>query len=141
MYDRTMKETITTLDMMIDTAMLMLIWLVQCIIYPAFRDIDPQQFDTWHRKYLRTISLFVIPLMLAQMVLTILGTRAAPGLGNIISILGISVAWLVTFCISAPCHQQLQRTGKDRDTIERVNRTNWLRTLAWTVVWLANLAA
>ena len=135
-----MSDALEKTGMMADTGMLVLIWLVQCIIYPAFRAIEADRFEAWHRRYMQTISVFVIPLMLIQLTCSAWAAIAHPVPWNVISMAAVAAAWAVTFCISAPCHQKLQRIGKDPATIERIIRTNWLRTLAWTIAWMAGWA-
>ena len=40
--------------------------------------------------------------------------------------------WAVTFLISVPFHNRLE-VGYDYVAIDGLTRTNWLRTVAWTV--------
>ncbi|MEQ9363414.1 MAG: hypothetical protein RIF32_04185, partial [Leptospirales bacterium] len=49
--------------------LVVLIWLVQLVIYPAFMYADAEQFTDWHRVYTERVSLVVVPLMLGQLVL------------------------------------------------------------------------
>ena len=49
--------------------LVVLIWLVQVIIYPAFADIAPQRFTRWHAGYTRALTWIVMPLMLGQVAL------------------------------------------------------------------------
>ncbi len=114
--------------------LLVLIWLVQVIIYPSFRHIDPVTFPRWHEVYTGKITVFVVPLMFSQ--LGIAGWRAfAEGrpLDWVILVLVIG-CWVSTFGWSVPCHDRLHRHGKDIAVIERLIRTNWPRTLLWTAV-------
>ena len=49
--------------------LVVLIWLVQVIIYPAFAEIEPDRFAPWHAGYTRAVTWIVAPLMLAQVAL------------------------------------------------------------------------
>ncbi len=119
-----------------DSAMAVLIWLVQLIIYPAFHSIESARFTEWHRKYMKTISIFVIPLMLMQAGCIGLQLREKPDAATLAAAGSVLLAWLITFGISAPCHRQLQHEGKDETVIRRLISTNWLRTACWSLTWL-----
>jgi hypothetical protein len=43
----------------------------------------------------------------------------------------VVVVWMSTFWLQVPCHRELAR-GFDRRIHQRLVRTNWLRTAAWT---------
>ena len=124
----------------IDFGMFLLIWLVQVIIYPAFRQINETNFIIYHRSYCNAIGFFVIPVMACQLI----GTSAACffSIDNLIwvKMLAVIGAWVVTFLTSAPCHRQLQ-AGKNAAVIERLIRTNWWRTFLWSLVFLVSLVS
>ncbi|WP_372809215.1 hypothetical protein [Pontiella sp.] len=128
----------TTLRLITDTAMLMLIWLVQLVIYPAFRSIDPARFIGWHGGYMRTFSFIVIPPMLLQAGLIAVQCMRAPTPAHWISAAAVLAAWLTTFTVSVPCHRQLQLAGNTPKWTNRLIRTNWIRTAAWSLAWLGN---
>lgn len=122
-----------------DTAMVMLIWLVQTVIYPAFRSIEKSHFHEWHLKYMKTISRMVIPVMLVQGLTHGIHTMYQPTALNWTANVAIIFAWLVTFTYSVPCHTKLQHSGPVKEVIDRLIKTNWLRTIAWSVPFLINL--
>lgn len=125
----------------VGAGLLVLIWLVQLVIYPAFHDIDPAGFRAWHAGYTATVTWVVAPLMLLQAGLAVWLWVAGAGprwlLG--VNVALIAIAWGVTFWISIPCHNALQRELSSQ-VIDRLVRTNWLRTAAWTLAFLAALA-
>ena len=49
--------------------LVVLIWLVQVVIYPAFAEIAPEHFTRWHAGYTRAVTWIVAPLMLGQVAL------------------------------------------------------------------------
>ena len=136
-----MTETLYSIRLVADSAMLMLIWLVQLIIYPAFYSIPSELFPDWHSRYMRTISIFVIPLMITQAACIGMQLLHDSSLIDLMSGIAVLGAWLVTFTISAPCHQRLQRDGKQADIIRRLITTNWFRTACWSIAWLLGLWA
>lgn len=125
----------------INFGLVILIWLVQLIIYPSFSSIDAADFSAWHRSYIKRIVVVVAPLMLAQLFLaclTFLNNRNLPGL---VMLAGILLIWLASLTLSLPCHRRLQREGKDNNTIQRLVRTNWIRTVLWSIVFLIGLVS
>lgn len=44
----------------------------------------------------------------------------------------LAIIWISTFYIQVPIHQRLLEI-KDTDLLERLVRTNWIRTAAWTI--------
>lgn len=128
------NEFITEIRYATDIAMVMLIWLVQIIIYPAFRFIAPEKFKGWHHQYMKTISFIVMPLILLQSVCHGLLSVLEPSPMQWSANAAIAGAWIVTFTLSVPCHQKLQHSGYRIDTINRLVSTNWLRTLCWSLV-------
>lgn len=134
------RASLEVWQLMIDFGLLILIWLVQLIIYPSFRHCEANQFQAWHNTYTGLISLFVVPLMVAQ--LGIYGWWVATrGEGADYLVLGlIALIWVVTFAWSVPCHDTLHRVGFDRQVINQLVLSNWPRTIAWTAIWGMSLS-
>ena len=136
-----MTDLIPTARIAIDSAMAILIWLVQCVIYPAYHHIDRTHFSDWHQNYMGIISLFVMPLMIGQAILIGLQCLQRPSGWAYASVVAMFIAWAVTFLYSVPCHTLLQQQGYDAAVTDRLIQTNWIRTLAWTAVLIFGLIA
>lgn len=117
----------------VDTALFILIWLVQVIIYPSFRYVDPVHFEGWHARYMGLITYFVGPLMLLQVGIIIAQWYTHFEWIHLASALAILLVWWTTATLSIPCHSTLQASGHDLPTIDRLVFTNWYRTLLWTL--------
>ncbi len=110
-----------------------LIWLVQVIIYPGFRQIPSRVFINYHRWYTIRISAIVIPLMCCEMVIVIIWLSLDYySLFGLSSAILIAIIWLSTFLLQVPMHRCLQ-SGKDDVCIRRLVNTNWVRTIAWSL--------
>ena len=110
----------------IDFGMFVLIWLVQLIIYPVLDEVSIEKFSKWHEIYCRRIAFVVLPLMIAQ-----LFEAAASCFSQLACVLAV---WLVTFLVSARCHQKLSKEGKNTAVIGRLISTNWVRTFLWSLI-------
>jgi len=129
-------ELIDPLRIIVSMGLFILIWLVQLIIYPSFAFAAVETFTQWHKRYTGLITIFVAPLMLLQ---TTAFAWQAFFLGRWHDWVGFALVvtcWIATFCLSVPCHDALQRQGYDLKIIKRLVRTNWIRTAAWTAVFV-----
>ena len=121
--------------------LVVLIWLVQIIIYPAFAEIAPDRFAPWHAGYTRAVTWIVAPLMLAQVALLAWLAVVRPSPRVLLAAAMVAVAWIATFALAVPAHNTLQAQGIEGGVIRRLVATNWIRTVAWTLAFLLLLIA
>lgn len=112
------------------------IWFVQLVHYPSFRYIELSnmiKFSTFHQQ---SISIIVMPAMLIEL-FTIILLLSITGFNNtyIIQLVLLLLIWGATFLLSVPCHSKLISTP-DYDTVERLIKTNWVRTIIWTLKFI-----
>ena len=131
-------EYLTVAQLIIDSGLLILIWLVQLIIYPSFRYTADEYFIIWHARYTRLIALVVTPLTLFQVGIEIMHVLFLTPRWLRIGI--IAVIWISTFSFSVPCHNRLHTEGKTRELVERLIETNWIRTLLWSILFLETIS-
>ncbi|TGE19694.1 hypothetical protein [Hymenobacter elongatus] len=113
-----------------------LIWTVQLVHYPGFAYVAPEKFAAFHQHHTRTMSWVVLAPMVLELGLA--GWLTWQGWGTLGAVVWWSLAlvvgiWLVTFLISVPFHNRLAQMGYNYITIDGLVRTNWLRTVAWTL--------
>jgi len=126
----------------VSLALAVVLWSVQLVIYPAFTFIDPNHFERWHYRYTGAITWIVAPLMLAQFS-GVAGRLILLGRPNVIWWVELSctlIAWTVTFLVSVPLHNRLQRE-RNEATMNSLVRTNWWRTAAWTLTAICSALA
>lgn len=127
-------DNLLQLQIISDSGLLILIWLVQLIIYPSFKYIEEESFTGWHTRYTALIGIVVTPLMLLQAGLEGIYFISQQDLRWQRVVL-ITVIWFSTFVFSVPCHSQLHRSGKNTIIINRLVLTNWLRTFCWSILF------
>jgi len=112
---------------------MILIWLVQLIIYPGFHRVSQDEFADYHRWYVIRISAVVLPLMLAELILTVWWVISDNySAVSILTSVLVLIVWLSTFILQVPIHNRL-KAGRENILIQRLVRTNWIRTVAWTL--------
>lgn len=113
-----------------------IIWFVQIVHYPLFEDVGEDAFAEYHRKHEWWTSFIVGPPMFMEATGSFYLYLSPPFLEQ-------SVLWLVGFVlvlvplastafIQVPQHGKL-RDGYDPETIHRLVRWNWIRTVAWSL--------
>jgi hypothetical protein len=123
-------------------ALVGLIWTIQLVQYPLFDRVGHEVFVGWHRAYTAAITRVVAPLMIAE------GASAAWLLGVagrreplfLASLAPLALVWSSTALLQVPLHTRLAR-GFDPAAHRQLVRSNWLRTLAWTLRALLLLPA
>lgn len=125
-------EFLQTLNLIITFSLIVLIWFIQILHYPFFEYISDERFTTSMVFHQRMISMIVIPLMLSEVVVMIALLSMNPKIQNYISCICLLGIWMSTFFLQVPLHQKLC-TGKNQATIQRLVKTNWLRTILWTL--------
>lgn len=113
-----------------------LIWFVQLVHYPLFRAVGAGRFAEYEREHQRRTTWVVAPWMLGEAVtgLAICAWRPegvvgwVPWLGMIV-LIGI---WGSTYFVQVPLHARLS-SGYDAELARRLVRTNWWRTIGWSV--------
>lgn len=114
-------------------AMCGIIWQVQLVQYPGFSYIDESKFRMAMKHHQNRISVVVIPFMVIELVLAVYLAAINPTLSNLASAMIVITIWALTFFFLVPLHDQLLRAGYDNKKISRLVKTNWSRTILWTV--------
>ena len=118
-------------------AMCGLIWFVQVVHYPLFGSLTGDHSRDFAGEHQRRPTPVVLPFMLAE-----LATAAAVviwppvGVSRSVAVAGLAlvgVIWLSTFLVQVPLHGRLAAEGHTADVVARLVRSNWIRTIAWTL--------
>lgn len=114
------------------TALAGLVWVVQLVVYPAFRIAGPTAaWPAYHRRHTTATALVVaVPWAVQGLCVAALLVRQP---GPLVLLAGAlaAVTVAVTVLVSVPLHTRLGASYDAADA-ERLIRTNWARTAAWT---------
>jgi uncharacterized membrane protein len=110
-----------------------LIWVIQLLHYPAFAKIKKSEFIAFHATHTGLITFLVGPVMSVELLtgITLIKTSDFHPIfiGNFVLLVGI---WICTAVLSVPAHDRLS-SGQDLRRIDWLVRTNWPRTLFWSL--------
>ncbi len=109
-------------------------WVVQLVVYPAFRLVGAGEWAAYHERHMRGISRVVGVPWLAQGVSTaaLLLVPGAGGLPGAIVLAALAlVTVVVTVAAAVPAHGRLRGAAGAAD-VAVLLRANLARTLAWT---------
>jgi len=113
-----------------------LIWCIQVVHYPLMDRVGAEGFAEFHRQHSRRISAIVILPMVVELATALLLAAFVPdGVPRGLPALGLgllAVVWVSTFFFQVPLHTRLAR-GFDAEVHRRLVRSNWLRTVAWSL--------
>ncbi|MEM9035629.1 MAG: hypothetical protein AAGA99_18285 [Actinomycetota bacterium] len=112
-----------------------LIWMVQRVTYPAFRHAAGDGRE-YHRHHTNGIGPIVGPPMAIEAVTAVgLLVPGVPGVPTWLALVGLALLGIVTastIFLQVPAHGRLS-DGMERAEIDRIVRTNWVRTIGWSL--------
>jgi hypothetical protein len=128
----------------LSTCLLMtgVIWIVQVVHYPTFRFINNSNnnnFNLFSSFHVKSIGSIVVPLMLVEAITATLLVIKYSSKAIYINFSLLIITWLFTFLVSMPLHKNLQKRH-DFLAIEKLIKTNWSRTILWTIRCICLLA-
>ncbi len=109
-----------------------IIWIIQRVHYPAFKYVGSAKADDFHHMHTLNITPIVAPLMVAELILVCYEVYIGSHSVAWIYLLLVLIIWGSTFGIQVPLHNRLSSSYKG-DEVERLIKTNWIRTVAWSV--------
>ena len=127
-----MLDAILTLQMISTLFMCGLIWFVQIVHYPLMAQVGIEGFKDYERKH-KSLTTWVVALpMLCEA-----GSAAGllwlnPSRISFLSFGLVVVIWASTLIWQIPAHEALQQGFEER-VHQKLVRTNWVRTFAWTI--------
>jgi hypothetical protein len=116
-------------------------WVVQLVVYPAFRLVGDHEWPRYHVEHSRAITRVVALPWLVQGVSTaaLLITPAAGGLPAAVVLALLALVTVASTVVTAvPAHGRLA-SGRAATDVSVLLRANLVRTVAWTAS--AGLAA
>jgi uncharacterized membrane protein len=131
-----MNDFILAIHVAATLAMVGVIWFVQLVHYPLMQRVGTEAFSEYEIEHQRRTTWIVAPLMLAEVVTAVyLVLAPAAGYNSAvpwIAAILLAVVWASTLLVQVPQHERLAQ-GYDRQTVVTLVRSNWVRTVAWSL--------
>ena len=121
------------LRLIIDSGLFVLIVIVQIIVYPSFIYYERDNLLKWHKVYTKKIALIVIPLMLSQLIISLIQVYLLATITSIAYVLLVFFLWIVTLFKFAPMHAEISKGNYDSKFLNKLIYLNWMRTIAWFI--------
>jgi hypothetical protein len=113
-----------------------LIWVVQIVQYPFFAYVARENFVAYHDDYRFWITPIVGPAMVVELLTAGLLFAYPPENTDAFYLwagLALTVIiWAATFLLQVPLHEKLA-AGFDPAAHAALVKTNWIRTVAWSL--------
>lgn len=110
-----------------------LIWVIQILHYPVFELVREESFGEFHTRHSRQITWIVGPVMLFELATAMILIAQAPTVEFYwLNFAGLGLIWIATALLSVPLHNALA-VRRDSQKIVHLVRTNWPRTVLWSV--------
>lgn len=122
---------------MITVFMTGVIWIVQIVVYPQFRYVENNNFVRFEQAHMQRIFRIVGPVMILEFITALILLMKGIITGVFINsfylslVLGVIIGISTAF-IQVPLHRRLAKDGKHSNLIERLIKTNWIRTVCWS---------
>jgi hypothetical protein len=130
------QSAVLTSHLLATAAMVGLIWFVQLVHYPLFAAVGAGGFAEYEQLHQRRTSFVVGPLMAAEAATAVWLALAPPeGVGRAWPVLGLAALAVIhasTVLLQVPQHAALSN-GYDPAGVDRLVRTNWIRTVGWSL--------
>lgn len=123
---------------LVDFGLVVLIWLVQLCIYPAFTYFEEKDLQKWHATYTWRITLVVLPLMFTQLLVSIYQLFIDVDSFTLSYFLLVLLTWILTFTIYVPLHKKIDTQKNKILTSSKLVSLNWLRVFLWMLIFLLN---
>ncbi len=113
-----------------------IIWFVQVVHYPLMNEVGQENFVRYSDQHQKRTSWVVIGPMALEALSGAYWAMMCPSRWSsptfVLAFVLLLIVWLSTAFLQVPIHQELLR-GHDRDKVDRLVRTNWIRTIGWTL--------
>lgn len=128
------QEFLTPLFLIVNSGLAVLIWMVQLIVYPSFLFYNKENLVHWHNVYTKRIAVIVVPLMLIQLVISILNTIVSFSIINLTIGLLVLFLWVFTFKSFAPVQFKISENRFQQTQLQQLVNKNWIRTIIWSLI-------
>jgi len=126
-------------QLVIDFGLVVLIFLVQLCIYPAFKYFKTENLKVWHRIYTPNITYVVFPLMLSQLGFSAYFAFFETAFLHWLHFILVLLNWIGTFSVFVPLHQKINTGEFASIDLIKLEKKNWYRLILWLLTFILTL--
>lgn len=126
-------------QLLVDFGLVVLIFLVQLCIYPAFKYFNTHNLQIWHKVYTPNITIVVFPLMIGQLAFSLYSVFNASEYLSWVHLVLVICTWISTFLYFVPLHQKINTNNYIKDDLLKLEKGNWFRLILWCLVFMITL--
>ena len=108
-----------------------LCWFVQIVHYPLFQAMKLEDLPHYEQKN-KVTGYITVTVMTVELITGLILVYQQFELLYILNIAILALIWLSTMVYQVPMHLKLMIVASN-ETISKLIRTNWIRTLGWTI--------
>jgi len=108
-----------------------LVWFVQVVHYPLFKEVPLKDFPAYQKKNFVT-GYVTVPVMFMELFSGLYLLFAEYSHLFLANMILLAVIWGSTFLFQVPTHLALVETPSLK-LFDKLINTNWIRTISWTV--------
>lgn len=133
---KSLPEMLVVIHLAATLFMTGVIWFVQVVHYPLFFAVDRSAFPSYGKQHAARTTWIVAPPMLVELASALLLFWIRPA--NVatwslsVGLSLLAVIWISTALVQVTTHEVLQK-GFEATAHRRLVRTNWIRTVAWSL--------
>ena len=125
-------------NLVVNSILLGIIMMTQFINYPLLKSYN-ENFHTIHQNYMKRMGYVVGPIMVLEfLIISFLFLLNFENKVTTAMFLITCLIWVSTFLIQVPIHQSLTYR-KEKKLIQRLIKTNWIRTMLWSMKLVLSL--
>lgn len=125
-------ELIALLNFVTSFLMMGVIITTQIVNYPLFLSISKNDFNNFHSKYVNKITAIVMPLMITELILSIILLISIQNYMTILIFTTMSLIFISTIFIQVPIHKKIEKEA-NKNLLNKLIQTNWIRTILWFI--------
>ena len=125
-------ENIVLFNFIMSFLMMGVILSTQLVNYPLFLCVTKNDFKRYHSSYVNKISYIVMPIMLTELILSIILLYIFQNFSSIIILISIILIFTSTLFLQVPVHEKLKNQYSKKSIGYLIN-TNWIRTILWII--------
>lgn len=108
------------------------IWFVQVVHYPLFARVGATGFAAYEKEHVRRTGWVLLVPMTVELALSVWVVIILGGWMAWTGLVLVALIWGMTWAVQVPAHRRLE-SGYDPMACRRLVRSNWARTVAWTL--------